>query len=171
MSILLLFSRSKLHISRQRNKKRLSWRLNMRLNNFRNKWTQFDLTDQPLLALSSCSTYSNQPWPPVISPLRRQHVNVNLVLRPQSLQSTNPQHSITSQSWFYSVIQQTSKLTDIHHSHFNDKVQLHASHCIIQTLLFHSRHKITQADRERERGRRVESFKYQCIFSHMLIQS
>lgn len=69
-----------------------------------------------------------------------------------SRQSTNPQHSITSQSWFYSVIQQTSKLTDIHHSHFNDKVQLHASHCIIQTLLFHSRHKITQADRERERA-------------------
>lgn len=69
----------------KRNKKLLSWRLNVRLNNFRNKWTQFDLTDQPLLALSSCSTYSNQPWPPVISPLRRQHVNVNLVLRPQSL--------------------------------------------------------------------------------------
>lgn len=97
----------------KRNKKLLSWRLNVRLNNFRNKWTQFDLTDQPLLALSSCSTYSNQPWPPVIPPLRRQHVNVNLVLRPQSLQSTNPQHSITAQSWFCSVIQQTSKLTEI----------------------------------------------------------
>lgn len=81
------------------------------------------------------------------SPLRRQRVNVNLVLR------TSPQHSNTSQRWFYSVMQQTAQVTDVHHSHFNDKVQLHASHCIIQTLFFTRGTKLHR-QRERECGER-----------------
>lgn len=52
------------------------------------------------------------------------------------------------------------------HSHFNDKVQLHASHCIIQTLLFHSRHKITQADRERERAESGVIWISVCLLTH-----